>query len=198
MDTTGGGSDNRLRSGREPRLLAARGRTATVSRARTRRQGGNMTEVVSLGGLRELVHGEVIGPADPGYDKARSVYNGMIDKRPGAVVRVADTDDVIACVKAARDADVDLAIRGGGHSGPGVRHLRRRHRHRLLDPPRRPGRPGPDDRARAGGLHMGRLQPCDPRVRTRDHRRHHLHNRRRRPDARRWDRLPHPPLRAVV
>jgi FAD/FMN-containing dehydrogenase len=69
--------------------------------------------------LRGSVKGEVIGVEDPGYDEARAVYNGMIDKRPTAVVRCASVSDVAVAVKAARDEGLDLSIRGGGHSAPG-------------------------------------------------------------------------------
>ena len=48
------------------------------------------------------------------------MYNAMVDRRPGAVSRVADVADVIACVNAARDAGVPLAVRGGGHSASGM------------------------------------------------------------------------------
>jgi FAD/FMN-containing dehydrogenase len=73
----------------------------------------------SLDGLREQVRGQIITPGDGDYDAARAVYNGMIDKRPAAVVRVSQVADVIACVNFARDNSLDLAIRGGGHSAPG-------------------------------------------------------------------------------
>lgn len=69
--------------------------------------------------LREQVRGQIITPGDADYDAARAVYNGMIDKRPAAVVRVSQVADVIACVNFARDNSLDLAIRGGGHSAPG-------------------------------------------------------------------------------
>lgn len=69
--------------------------------------------------LREQVRGQVITPGDAGYDEARAVHNGMIDKRPAAVVRVSQVADVIASVNFARDNSLDLAIRGGGHSAPG-------------------------------------------------------------------------------
>ena len=49
-----------------------------------------------------------------------SSYNGMIDKRPGVIARCADAADVIACVNYARDKSMLLAIRGGGHNGPGL------------------------------------------------------------------------------
>lgn len=69
--------------------------------------------------LREQVRGQVITPGDADFDAARAVHNGMIDKRPAAVVRVSQVADVIACVNFARDNSLDLAIRGGGHSVPG-------------------------------------------------------------------------------
>ena len=73
----------------------------------------------SLDALREQVRGQVITPDDADYDSARAVHNGMIDKRPAAVVRVSQVADVIAAVNYARDNALDVAIRGGGHSGPG-------------------------------------------------------------------------------
>jgi FAD/FMN-containing dehydrogenase len=70
--------------------------------------------------LRAALRGEVIGEGDAGYEKARPVYNGMIQRRPAAIVRVADVADVIACVKAARGAGVTVAVRGGGHNAGGL------------------------------------------------------------------------------
>ncbi|UKA60089.1 FAD-binding oxidoreductase [Arthrobacter sp. FW306-2-2C-D06B] len=73
----------------------------------------------ALDGLREQLRGQLVTPRDPDYDSARAVYNGMIDKRPAGVVRVAQVADVIASVNFARDNSLPLAIRGGGHSAPG-------------------------------------------------------------------------------
>jgi FAD/FMN-containing dehydrogenase len=73
----------------------------------------------AIDGLRDQVRGQLITPGDPDYDAARAVHNGMIDKKPAAVVRVSQVADVIACVNFARDNSLDLAIRGGGHSAPG-------------------------------------------------------------------------------
>ena len=73
----------------------------------------------SFDSLREQVRGKVITPGDEDYDAARAVHNGMIDKKPAAVVRVSQVADVIAGVNFARDNSLDLAIRGGGHSVPG-------------------------------------------------------------------------------
>lgn len=73
----------------------------------------------SVDELRESLRGELIGPDDAAYDGARKVYNGMIDRRPAAVIRCADVADVIAAVGLARDEGLDLSVRGGGHSVPG-------------------------------------------------------------------------------
>ena len=73
----------------------------------------------TLSDLRERVRGEVVTAEDEGYDEARAVHNGMIDRRPIAVVRVANVGDVMAAVAHARDNDLPLSIRGGGHSAPG-------------------------------------------------------------------------------
>jgi FAD/FMN-containing dehydrogenase len=69
--------------------------------------------------LTAAVRGRVVTPSDPDYDDARAVYNAMHDRRPRAVVQCVDSADVMAAVAAARDAGLDLAIRGGGHSVPG-------------------------------------------------------------------------------
>ncbi len=69
--------------------------------------------------LREQVHGAVIAPEDGGYEQARRVYNAMIDRRPRVVVQCADADDVVAAVNFARENELAVAIRGGGHSVPG-------------------------------------------------------------------------------
>jgi FAD/FMN-containing dehydrogenase len=70
-------------------------------------------------GLRDQVRGRLVDRADPEYDEARQVYNGAIDRHPWAVAQVADVADVIACVGFARDHQMPLAIRGGGHHGAG-------------------------------------------------------------------------------
>jgi FAD/FMN-containing dehydrogenase len=70
--------------------------------------------------FRAAFRGDLIEPGDPGYDEARAVYNGMIDRRPRLIARCADTADVIAAVNLARDTDTTLAVRGGGHNAGGL------------------------------------------------------------------------------
>jgi FAD/FMN-containing dehydrogenase len=70
--------------------------------------------------LRRKLRGELILAGDANYDEARKLYNGMIDKRPGAIARAVDVADVMACVNYARERNLLLAIRGGGHNGPGL------------------------------------------------------------------------------
>jgi FAD/FMN-containing dehydrogenase len=65
------------------------------------------------------LRGRVIRPTDPDYEKARRVYNAMIDRKPWCVMRCADVADVIHCINFAKEQRVPLAIRGGGHSVPG-------------------------------------------------------------------------------
>jgi FAD/FMN-containing dehydrogenase len=73
-----------------------------------------------LASLRSAVRGMVLAPDDAGYEDARQVYNGMIQRHPGAIAQVADAADVMACVSVARDAGVTLAVRGGGHNAAGL------------------------------------------------------------------------------
>ena len=74
---------------------------------------------VELRQLRASVTGQVIGPHDAGYDEARTVFSGEIDRRPSAIVRVADSADVARVVALARDSGLELAVRSGGHSSAG-------------------------------------------------------------------------------
>jgi FAD/FMN-containing dehydrogenase len=78
------------------------------------------TQLAPFDELTAALRGELITPADPRYDDARAVYNGMIDKRPAAIARCRDVADVLACVRFAREYDVTLAVRGGGHSAAGL------------------------------------------------------------------------------
>src|SRR5436309_1528842 len=66
------------------------------------------------------MRGEVIRAGDAGYEQAARVYNGMIEKRPALIARCRDVADVMAAVNFAREHELTLAVRGGGHSGPGL------------------------------------------------------------------------------
>src|SRR5207244_11405427 len=66
--------------------------------------------------LKSKVRGEVLLPSDPGYDEARTIWNAMIDRRPGVMVRCAGAQDVVQAVRSAREHGLTLAVRGGGHN----------------------------------------------------------------------------------
>jgi FAD/FMN-containing dehydrogenase len=69
--------------------------------------------------LRQQVRAPVLTAGDPGYEDARTVHNGMFDRHPKAIIRAEQVADVIAAVNVARDAGLELAVKGGGHSAPG-------------------------------------------------------------------------------
>jgi FAD/FMN-containing dehydrogenase len=71
-------------------------------------------------GFAARLRGELIQPGDATYDGARALYNAMIDKHPALIARCVDVADVIAAVNFAREQGLTLAVRGGGHSGPGL------------------------------------------------------------------------------
>jgi FAD/FMN-containing dehydrogenase len=73
-----------------------------------------------LAALDDRLVGELVVPDHAGYDAARAVWNGMIDRRPRAIARCADTADVAAALTVARAHDLPLAVRGGGHNVAGT------------------------------------------------------------------------------
>ncbi|MDO9038590.1 MAG: FAD-binding oxidoreductase [Lutibacter sp.] len=66
------------------------------------------------------IRGELIFPKDSGYNNARKVYNAMINKHPGLIVKCVDVADVINCVNFGRKNNLLVAVRGGGHNGGGL------------------------------------------------------------------------------
>src|SRR4051794_23069225 len=74
----------------------------------------------AIAALTGSLRGDVIQPLDAGYDQARKVFNAMIDKHPALIVRCRDVADVIATINFARQQDLILAVRGGGHNGAGL------------------------------------------------------------------------------
>src|SRR5919109_4261304 len=65
--------------------------------------------------LRDSLHGPLIQPGDKGYDEARSIWNGAIDRRPACIARCTGVADVVAAVRFARARDLEIAVRSGGH-----------------------------------------------------------------------------------
>jgi FAD binding domain/Berberine and berberine like len=74
-----------------------------------------MTEMLDV-----ALQGSVTRPGDSDYDEVRALYNAMIDKRPALIARCANRDDVVAAVNFGREQGLDIAIRCGGHNGPGL------------------------------------------------------------------------------
>jgi len=70
--------------------------------------------------LRDSFGGELVRPADPGYDEQRKVWNGSIDRRPGLIARCSGVADIRTAVRFARQRGLLVAVRGGGHSFPGL------------------------------------------------------------------------------
>src|SRR5205814_8783889 len=97
---------------RKPSAVIARGRHMTVT------SGG--VDAAPFQDLAAALRGDLIEPGDSGYDEARAVYNGMIDKRPAAIARCRDAADVVSCVRFGREHGVEIAVRGGGHNAGGL------------------------------------------------------------------------------
>jgi len=70
--------------------------------------------------LRGRVAGPVLDPRSPGYDEVRQVWNGAVDRRPAVIIRCSSTADVVEAIRFARGAGLPIAVRGGGHSIPGL------------------------------------------------------------------------------
>ena len=69
--------------------------------------------------IKASLRGQLLLPADDGYESARKIHNGMIDRRPAMIARCAGASDVIAAVNFARENRLPIAVRGGGHGVPG-------------------------------------------------------------------------------
>ena len=73
----------------------------------------------ALGSLRTNFGGELLVSGDAGYDDARALWNGDIDRRPALIARAASADDVAAAITFGREHALEIAVRGGGHSFAG-------------------------------------------------------------------------------
>src|SRR5687767_4609286 len=69
--------------------------------------------------LREQFRGALLRPSEEGYDEARRIWNGAIDRHPALIARCAGADDVVTAVRFAREHDLLLSVRGGGHAVAG-------------------------------------------------------------------------------
>lgn len=86
--------------------------TATV-------RGGKIPDAEEVGKLKVSLRGELLRPGEDGYESARKIHNGMIDRRPAMIVRCAGAADVMRAVSFAREHELLVAVRGGGHGVPG-------------------------------------------------------------------------------
>jgi len=69
--------------------------------------------------LARTFAGQLLQPSEPGYEEARRVHNGLVDKRPALIARCCGVADVVDAVKLARDSGLEVSIRGGGHNVAG-------------------------------------------------------------------------------
>jgi FAD/FMN-containing dehydrogenase len=69
--------------------------------------------------LRDRLGERILRPEDPGYDAARAIHNGLIDRRPAMIVRCRSAEDVVAALALARDEELEVSVRGGGHNVAG-------------------------------------------------------------------------------
>lgn len=76
-------------------------------------------QATAVDDLKVRFRGDVLLPAEDGYDTARQIWNGMFDRRPGIIARCVGTSDVIHAVNFARDNDLLVAVKGGGHNSAG-------------------------------------------------------------------------------
>src|SRR5262245_42029665 len=80
---------------------------------------GDALDEATLEGFRAAVRGKVLRPGEDGYEEARRVWNGNIDRRPALIARCTGVADVVEAVNFARTNDLLVAVRGGGHNAAG-------------------------------------------------------------------------------
>ena len=107
----GAADDHRADSGVNARRAADNGNDE--------RCGGKPISAAAVRALELGIRGQLLRPAQPAYDRARRVFNAMIDRSPALIIRCASADDVIRGVAFAREHEMALAIKGGGHGVAG-------------------------------------------------------------------------------
>ena len=92
-----------------------------MSQTELRRREGQATTVSdeAIRALADVLRGRLVQPSDPDYDDVRAVWNGMVDRHPALIVQCAGVADVITSVNFAREHDLLVAVRGGGHNAAG-------------------------------------------------------------------------------
>src|SRR5207245_7428328 len=132
-------------------------RSASRWRDWRRRRPRSEPALAPSSALQEKIAGQVIGPGDSDYEQARRVWNAIADRRPALIVRPSSVDDVIAAVRFAREHQLVVAVRGGGHSVAGFSTCdggmvldMSRMREVTVDPVRRTARA-------QGGAHLSQL-----------------------------------------
>src|SRR5438067_11561982 len=78
------------------------------------------SQATRIDGLRSRFRGALLRQGEEGYDEARRVWNGAVDRRPRLIARCAGADDVVTAVRFARQHDLEVSVRGGGHSIAGL------------------------------------------------------------------------------
>src|SRR5262245_35449440 len=96
---------------RQPSSTTARENEMTASQTRG---------AIAFAELGTSFRGELLRPSSPGYDSGRRIWNGAIDRRPACIARCTGTADVVAAVRFAREHDLEIAVRGGGHNVAGT------------------------------------------------------------------------------
>jgi hypothetical protein len=95
------------------RILTTKGTERTLDE-----NGGVMT-IVASDALKAAFRGRLLSPTEPGYDESRVLWNAMIDRKPGLIARCTGAADVIAAVNFARENNLVVSVRGGGHNVAG-------------------------------------------------------------------------------
>ncbi len=135
--------------------------------------------MVTSSALHQLIralHGHLIRTEDPGYNVARALRNGMIDKKPAFIVGCRDVTDIIAAANFAREQGLELSVRGGGHNVAGLAGM---DQELMVD---LSGMRGVEINRKTstvlvqGGCSLGRCRPGNPVVWPGNARRYHINN----------------------